>query len=67
MVSSSARLPMKVAMLPALPVKVATYKVTVETNKPPVNLNDLFPGENQLLLLKIVYSPILIFECCIVI
>nr|KAG5713637.1 hypothetical protein BaRGS_024685 [Batillaria attramentaria] len=34
---------------PVLPVKSAIHKLTIDTNKPPVNLNDIFPdllGEN---------------------
>ncbi|XP_067931750.1 protein PTHB1-like [Watersipora subatra] len=36
-------LPLKLVVKPAPPVKSAMFKVTVDSNKPPVNLNDLFP------------------------
>ncbi|XP_013408659.2 protein PTHB1-like, partial [Lingula anatina] len=42
-------LPIKLVIHPCLPVKMATHKVTIDTNKPPVSLNDIFPdllGEN---------------------
>ena len=38
------KLPLKLVMKPVLPVKNNNFKITVDTNKPPVNLNDLFPG-----------------------
>lgn len=41
----SASLPLKLVVKAAPPVKSAMFKVTIDTNKPPVNLNDLFPGE----------------------
>ena len=44
-VHSSFRLPLKVLCRPVLPSKTATYKVTIDTNKAPVSLNDIFPGE----------------------
>ncbi|XP_074642219.1 protein PTHB1-like [Tubulanus polymorphus] len=37
------RLPLKLVVHPSLPIKAADYKLTIDTNKPPVNLNDLFP------------------------
>ncbi|XP_070570389.1 protein PTHB1-like isoform X2 [Ptychodera flava] len=42
-------LPLQLVFRPCLPVKNATHKITIDTNKPPVNLNDIFPellGEN---------------------
>lgn len=42
-------LPTKLVLKAALPVKSAVHKLTIDTNKPPVNLNDIFPdmlGEN---------------------
>lgn len=47
--SAHIKLPLKLIVRPVLPVKNATHKITLDTNKPPVNLNDLFPdllGEN---------------------
>ncbi|KAL8618805.1 hypothetical protein ACOMHN_000233 [Nucella lapillus] len=47
--TSRATLPAKLVIKPVLPVKSAIHKLTVDTNKPPVNLNDIFPdmlGEN---------------------
>ena len=41
-----AKLPLKLVMKPVLPVKNANFKITVDTNKPPVNLNDIFPGKS---------------------
>ena len=35
-------------MKPAQPVKSAMFKVTIDSNKPPVNLNDLFTGKHML-------------------
>jgi Bardet-Biedl syndrome 9 protein len=43
-VTASFRLPLRLVAKPILPVKNATYKLTVDSNKPPVNLNDVFPG-----------------------
>lgn len=43
------KLPLKLIVKPVLPVKTAEYKLTLDTNKPPVNLNEIFPeilGEN---------------------
>ncbi|XP_064646409.1 protein PTHB1-like [Lineus longissimus] len=37
------RLPAKLVIKACAPIKNANYKVTIDTNKPPVNLNDLFP------------------------
>ena len=42
------KLPLKLVIKPCLPVKTANFKVTVDTNKAPVNLNELFPGERPL-------------------
>ncbi|KAL5005570.1 hypothetical protein ScPMuIL_016728 [Solemya velum] len=36
-------LPLKLIMKPVLPVKMAEHKLTIDTNKPPVNLNEIFP------------------------
>ncbi|KAJ8320825.1 hypothetical protein KUTeg_002412 [Tegillarca granosa] len=47
--TATIKLPLKLIVKPVLPVKTAEYKITLDTNKPPVNLNDLFPdllGEN---------------------
>ncbi|XP_071103490.1 protein PTHB1-like [Haliotis cracherodii] len=43
------KLPFDLVVKPVFPVKVAVHKLTIDTNKPPVNLNELFPdllGEN---------------------
>ncbi|KAK2178858.1 hypothetical protein NP493_524g01017 [Ridgeia piscesae] len=43
------RLPIRLVVKPCFPVKNANFRITIDTNKPPVNLNDLFPdllGEN---------------------
>ena len=40
------KLPLKLVMKPVLPIKNANFKITVDTNKPPVNLNDIFPGKS---------------------
>lgn len=40
-----AALPASLVMKAVPPVKTAVHKLTVDTNKPPVNLNDIFPGE----------------------
>ncbi|CAH1790036.1 unnamed protein product [Owenia fusiformis] len=40
---SSLSLPLKLIVKPAMPVKQAAYKITIDTNKPPVNLNDVYP------------------------
>ncbi|KAK6166671.1 hypothetical protein SNE40_023310 [Patella caerulea] len=43
------KLPLKLVMKPVFPVKNAEHKLTIDTNKPPVSLNDIFPdllGEN---------------------
>jgi len=40
-----ARLPLLLVLRPCMPVKNAAYKITIDTNKPPVNLGDLFSGE----------------------
>ncbi|XP_064598108.1 protein PTHB1-like [Liolophura sinensis] len=47
--TSTFRLPLKLVVKPVVPVKTAEYKITIDTNKPPANLNDIFPdllGEN---------------------
>ncbi|KAK7112873.1 protein PTHB1-like isoform X2 [Littorina saxatilis] len=44
-----AALPAKLVIQPVLPVKSALHKLTIDTNKPPISLNDIFPdmlGEN---------------------
>jgi len=38
------KLPLKLIVKPVLPVKTAEYKLTLDTNKPPANLNEIFPG-----------------------
>jgi Bardet-Biedl syndrome 9 protein len=43
--SAHIKLPLKLIVKPVLPVKNAIHKLTFDTNKPPVNLNDVFPGE----------------------
>ena len=48
-------------MKPVLPVKNANFKITVDTNKPPVNLNDIFPGkscDHAIPDAKVSFSPI---------
>ncbi|XP_059177174.1 protein PTHB1-like [Physella acuta] len=48
-VTSRANLPSKLVLKPVTPVKTAAQKLTVDTNRPPVSLNELFPdmlGEN---------------------
>ncbi|OCT76065.1 protein PTHB1 isoform X1 [Xenopus laevis] len=37
------RLPLKLVCFPVQPSKVANHKLTIDTNKPPVNLINLFP------------------------
>lgn len=47
--SAHIKLPLKLIVKPVLPVKNAVHKITLDTNKPPANLNDIFPdllGEN---------------------
>ncbi|CAC5377885.1 BBS9 [Mytilus coruscus] len=47
--TATVKLPLKLVVKPVLPVKTAEYKITLDTNKPPTNLNDIFPellGEN---------------------
>jgi len=44
--------PLQLVLKPAMPVKSAMYKVTIETNKPPVNLNDIFTGRLCYLLIS---------------
>jgi len=39
------KLPIKLVVKPVLPVKNAEYKLTLDSNKPPCNLNDIFPGK----------------------
>ena len=43
-VQTTVRLPLQLVVKPVMPVKNATHKITLDTNKPPVNLNDIFPG-----------------------
>ena len=38
-------LPLSLVLRPCMPVKNATYKITIDTNKSPVNLGDLFSGQ----------------------
>lgn len=38
------RLPLKLICLPGQPSKIASHKLTIDTNKPPVSLLCLFPG-----------------------
>ncbi len=54
MLTFSFRLPLKLVAKPILPVKNAAYKLTVDSNKPPVNLNDIFPGMNNVVLIIII-------------
>jgi len=42
---TTAHLPLSLILRPYMPVKNATYKITIDTNKSPVNLGDLFSGE----------------------
>ena len=44
--TSRATLPSKLVLKPVLPVKSAIHKLTIDTNKPPVSLNDIFPGKS---------------------
>ncbi|XP_005112298.1 protein PTHB1 [Aplysia californica] len=47
--SARANLPFKLVVKPVFPVKTAVHKLTIDTNRPPVSLNDIFPdllGEN---------------------
>ncbi|KAH3751560.1 hypothetical protein DPMN_186127, partial [Dreissena polymorpha] len=47
--SAQIKLPLKLIVKPVLPVKNAVHKITLDTNKPPANLNDIFPdllGDN---------------------
>ncbi|XP_052813611.1 protein PTHB1-like [Mya arenaria] len=47
--SAHIKLPLKLIVKPVLPVKNALFKITLDTNKQPTNLNDIFPdllGEN---------------------
>uniref|UniRef100_A0A8C1A588 Bardet-Biedl syndrome 9 n=1 Tax=Cyprinus carpio carpio TaxID=630221 RepID=A0A8C1A588_CYPCA len=37
-------LPLRLVCYPSSAIKNAKYKITVDTNKPPVNLNEVFPG-----------------------
>lgn len=37
-------LPLRLVCYPSAAIKNAKYKITVDTNKPPVNLNEVFPG-----------------------
>lgn len=42
--TARAKLPIKLVMKPVPPVKNAEYKLTLDSNKPPANLNEVFPG-----------------------
>ena len=42
---TTAYLPSSLVLRPCMPVRNATYKITIDTNKSPVNLGDLFSGE----------------------
>ncbi|GFO18472.1 protein pthb1-like isoform x1 [Plakobranchus ocellatus] len=47
--TTRASLPSKLVIKPVFPVKTAVHKLTIDTNRPPASLNDLFPdllGEN---------------------
>ncbi|EDV26341.1 uncharacterized protein TRIADDRAFT_22294 [Trichoplax adhaerens] len=48
-VQQQVNLPMKMYCKPCQPVKVATHKITIDTNRNPVNLYDIFPeyGESK--------------------
>uniref|UniRef100_A0A672RFV6 Bardet-Biedl syndrome 9 n=1 Tax=Sinocyclocheilus grahami TaxID=75366 RepID=A0A672RFV6_SINGR len=37
-------LPLRLVCYPSSAIKNAKYKITVDTNKPPINLNEVFPG-----------------------
>ena len=41
------KLPLKLVVKPVLPVKTAEFKITLDTNKPPANLNEIFPGKSH--------------------
>ena len=45
MATAIVKLPLKLIVKPVLPVKTAEYKLTLDTNKPPANLNEIFPGK----------------------
>lgn len=48
-ISTRANLPTKLVLKPVFPVKTAIHKLTIDTNRPPVSLNEIFPdllGEN---------------------
>lgn len=38
------KLPVKLVIKPVAPVKNAEFKLTLDSNKPPANLNEIFPG-----------------------
>ncbi|KAL3855651.1 hypothetical protein ACJMK2_014858 [Sinanodonta woodiana] len=40
--TAKVKLPLKLVVKPVSPVKSAKYKLTLESNKPPANLNDIF-------------------------
>ena len=42
---SEAKLPLKLVAKPSAPNKEADHKITISTNKPAVNLPELFPGK----------------------
>ena len=44
--TATMKLPLKLIVKPVPPVKNANHKLTLDTNKPPANLNDIFPGKN---------------------
>ena len=44
-VTSVAKLPMRLLLKPCTPMKDADYKVTISTNKAAVSLIDLYPGK----------------------
>ena len=43
-VQTSTRLPVKLVVKPCVPVKTALHKITIDSNKNAINLNDIFPG-----------------------
>ncbi|XP_057195745.1 protein PTHB1 [Triplophysa rosa] len=40
-------LPLRLVCSPSSPCKSAKYKITVDTNKPPINLNEVFPDFSE--------------------
>lgn len=60
------KLPFNLVVKPVFPVKVAVHKLTIDTNKPPVNLNELFPGESSELLDFLLFTHLcLLLTFCI--